>query len=146
MADLKEIIRNYVLENKDRFAEADEDGDGVDDITNEPVIEPEADDNMEIDASDTVSQINRILDASEERVQSVLANVSGADRKLQIIDAMVDYLLRGFPTSSDLPPTVLRDFFIKKFSTGEMNTIDEMSTTAGAPAPATKYAFKVKKK
>ena len=32
MADLKEIIRNYVLENKDRFAEADEDGDGVDDM------------------------------------------------------------------------------------------------------------------
>ena len=140
---LKEIIRSYVLENKAKFMEADEDGDGIDDEIDVQIDKP-------IDSEDDTSgeqafeALLTILDQTGTRISTILKRVDSTKEKMDILNAMVDTVLNGFNTRQDLPNSTLKNYFIQKF--GGSDEMAETSTTAGAPAPATKYAYKLKKK
>ena len=157
--DLKEVVRNYILENYSRLSEEDKDQDGIEDEVDAVVDEPEVDpvvDKPGDDKEDPLSGVNsvqaikRLLDRTDTRLSTELRDITVASTKLKILDDIVDYVLGGFNTTADLPDATLRNHFIKKFGgRPELEVDDEMqevSTTAGAPAPATKYAFKRKKK
>jgi len=103
--------------------------------------------------------VTKLLDSTQQRLTTLLRDITKPENKLRIIDDVLDYVMRGFNTMADLPDATLRNHFIAKFGGEKMNndvpmmdtepeedTVDEMSTTAGVPAPATKYAFKRKKK
>ena len=140
---LKEIIRNYVLENKAKFLEADEDGDGIDDEIDVQIDEP-IDSEEGHEGEKAFANLLAILDSQKQRISTVLRRVDSTQEKVDILDIMVDTVLNGFNTRQDLPDSTLKNYFLQKFG-GESN-VAETSTTAGAPAPATKYAYKLKKK
>ena len=140
--DLKEIVSNYILENYKKeidLKEEDVDGDGIDDTTPE-VVDALA-------GVNSVQAIKTLLDKTDTRISTELRDINKTSTKLSILDSVVDYILGGFNTTADLPDATLRNHFIQKFG-GSNNGVDldEMSTTAGAPAPATKYAYKKKVK
>ena len=147
--DLKEVVRNYILENYSRLSEEDVDNDGIEDEV-DAVIDKPADDEGPLSGVNSVQAIKRLLDKTDTRLSTELKDITVANTKLKILDDIVDYVLGGFNTTADLPDATLRNFFIRKFGgRPELEIDDEMqevSTTAGAPAPATKYAFKRKKK
>jgi len=143
--DLKEVVRNYILENYSRLSEEDKDQDGIEDKVDAVVDEPVDDDPSVEDVDQAYDSVVDLLNSTGQRINSVLRRTDSRDEKLQILNRMVDFILNGFNTREDLPNSMLRDFFMKKFG-GQLSQVDEMSTTAGAPAPATKYAFKRKKK
>ena len=143
--DLKEVVRNYILENYSRLSEEDKDQDGIEDEVDAVVDEPVDDDPSVEDVDQAYDAVIDLLNSTGQRINSVLRRTDSRDEKVQILNRMVDFILNGFNTREDLPNSMLRDFFIKKFG-GQSSQVDEMSTTAGAPAPATKYAFKRKKK
>lgn len=145
MDNLRELIKAAVLERKSKIYEEDLDDDGIED-TVDPVVDVDVEDENGKDSNSVLKQIVRMLDSDEERLASILRGVESTDDKLAIIDEMIQFLLNNFNTRSDLPNAVLRNHFLKMTSQGEKGDIEEMSTTAGAPAPATKYAFKLKKK
>jgi hypothetical protein len=145
--ELKEIVKNYIFENYSRLSEEDKDGDGIEDEV-DPVIDGPTDDKEEVNDSEVqaaLQDIVSLLDASGERVNSILRQADSTESKISILNKMVDFILDGFSTREDLPNSVLRNFFIKKFGSVDADVYEE-STTAGAPAPATKYAFRRKKK
>lgn len=133
---LKEVITKYISENYSRLNEQDED--------------PKA----------SIQGIINLLDSTDTRLSTLIRDINSPENKLMIIDKVLDYVLDGFNTTADIPPATLRNHFIQKFGGDEKDGMDdiadapetdaeeieEMSTTAGAPAPATKYAFKRKKK
>ena len=143
--DLKEVVRNYILENYSRLSEEDVDGDGIEDKVDPEIDEPGDDEDSLGDVDQAYDAVIDLLNSTGQRINSILRRTDSRDEKVQILNRMVDFILNGFNTREDLPNSMLRDFFIKKFG-GQSSQVDEMSTTAGAPAPATKYAFKRKKK
>ena len=148
--DLKEIVRNYILENYSRLSEEDKDQDGIEDEVDAVINEPADDEKDPLSGVSSVQAIKRLLDKTDTRLSTELRDITVANTKLKILDDIVDYVLGGFNTTADLPDATLRNHFIQKFGgRPELEIDDEMqevSTTAGAPAPATKYAFKRKKK
>ena len=143
--DLKEVVKNYILENYSRLSEEDKDQDGIEDKVDAVVDEPGDDEDSLGDVDQAYDAVVDLLNSSGQRINSILRRTDSRDEKVQILNRMVDFILNGFNTREDLPNSMLRDFFMKKFG-GQLSQVDEMSTTAGAPAPATKYAFKRKKK
>lgn len=138
--DLKKIVSNYILENYKKeidLKEEDVDGDGIEDTAPEVVDD--------LAGVNSVQAIKTLLDKTDTRISTELRDITKTSTKLSIIDSVVDYILGGFNTTADLPDATLRNHFIQKFG-GSNNDVDldEMSTTAGAPAPATKYAYKKK--
>jgi hypothetical protein len=137
--NLKHIVKQYILENYK--------------------IKEQEEESTEEKAS--IKGVENLLDSTQQRLTTLLRDITQPENKLKVIDDVLDYVMRGFNTMADLPDATLRNHFIKKFG-GESNnmgdmptvdvvdnaedTVDEMSTTAGAPAPATKFAFKRKKK
>ena len=138
---IKELVQNYILENYSKISEEDIDNDGIEDTVDTDVTPDEEEDVS--DADQALGAIIDLLNTTDERVSAILRQTDSTAEKVAILDKMVDFILGGFNTRQDLPNSTLRDFFIKKF--GGSEDIEEMSTTAGAPAPATKYAFKRKK-
>ena len=143
--ELKELVSNYILENYSKISEEDKDGDGIDDEVDAVVDVSDEEEGDLGDADQALSSIIDLLNTTDQRVSTILRRTDSTQEKVEILNRMVDFVLNGFNTRQDLPNSMLRDFFIKKFG-GSEETVDEMSTTAGAPAPATKYAFKRKKK
>ena len=142
--ELKELVSNYILENYSKISEEDKDGDGIDDEVDAVVDVSDEEEGDLGDADQALSSIIDLLNTTDQRVSTILRRTDSTQEKVEILNRMVDFVLNGFNTRQDLPNSMLRDFFIKKFGGGE-ETVDE-TTTAGAPAPATKYAFKRKKK
>ena len=144
--EVKDQIRNYILENYSKLSEEDVDQDGIDDEVDSDIEEPSKDEDP-LSSVDSVQAIKRLLDSTSTRLSTELRDITQPKTKLSIIDNIVDYVLGGFNTTADLPDATLRNHFIQKFG-GDSGSgeIEEMSTTAGAPAPATKYAFRRKKK
>ena len=138
---IKELVQNYILENYSKISEEDIDNDGIEDTVDTDVTPDEEEDLS--DADQALGSIIDLLNTTDQRVSAILRQTDSTAEKVAILDKMVDFILGGFNTRQDLPNSTLRDFFIKKF--GGSEDIEEMSTTAGAPAPATKYAFKRKK-
>lgn len=139
--DLKKIVSNYILENYKKevdLKEEDIDGDGIEDISPEEVDD--------LAGVRSVQAIKNLLDKTDTRISTELRDITRASTKLSILDSVVDYILGGFNTTADLPNATLRNHFIQKFGGSSDNgtDLDEMSTTAGSPAPATKYAYKKK--
>lgn len=123
------ITKNYVLENRDQEME-----------------------------SASITGIKKLLDSTQQRLSTLLRDITQPETKLQIVDDVVDYILNGFNTMADLPDATLRNHFIDKFGGGEEmdngmeapepepeETVDEMSTSGAAGAYNTKYAFRRKK-
>ena len=144
--DLKELVSNYILENYSKLSEEDKDGDGIEDEVDAVVDDSDKKEDP-LERKNSVQAIKNLLDKTDTRLSTELRDINKTSTKLSILSNIVDYVLGGFNTTADLPDATLRNFFIEKFGGNEMeNGMDEMSTTAGAPAPATKYAFKRKKK
>ena len=146
--DLKETVRNYILENYSKISEEDKDGDGIEDEVGVVVDEP-SEEKDSLAGVSSVQAIKRLLDKTDTRLSTELKDITASSTKLSILDSIIDYVLGGFNTTADLPDATLRNYFIQKFGGRPEveieDNIEEMSTTAGAPAPATKYAFKRKK-
>ena len=143
---IKEQIKNYILENYSKISEEDVDQDGVEDGVDVDIEEPSEEEDPLDDVS-SVQTIKKLLDSTSTRLSTELRDITQTGTKLSILDDIVKYVLGGFNTTADLPDATLRNHFIKMFGGDDANgEIEEMSTTAGAPAPATKYAFKRKKK
>ena len=143
--DLKELVSNYILENYSKISEEDKDEDGIDDEVDAVVDVSDEEEGESGDSDTALSNIVDLLNTTDQRVSTILRRTDSTQEKVEILNKMVDFVLGGFNTRQDLPNSMLRDFFIKKFG-GSEEAVAEMSTTAGAPAPATKYAFKRKKK
>ena len=143
---IKEQIKNYILENYSKLSEEDVDQDGIEDEVDVDIEEPSEKEDPLDDVS-SVQTIKKLLDSTSTRLSTELRDITQTGTKLSILDDIVKYVLGGFNTTADLPDATLRNHFIKMFGgDGANGEIEEMSTTAGAPAPATKYAFKRKKK
>ena len=143
---IKEQIKNYILENYSKISEEDVDQDGIEDEVDVDIEEP-AEEKDPLDDVNSVQTIKKLLDSTSTRLSTELRDITQTGTKLSILDDIVKYVLGGFNTTADLPDATLRNHFIKMFGgDGANGEIEEMSTTAGAPAPATKYAFKRKKK
>lgn len=155
--DLKEVVRNYILENYSRLSEEDVDDDGIEDEVDPVVDEPENDD---LESEQAFKNIIDLLDSTGQRVGAILRRADSTNEKVDILNRMVDFTLNGFTTREDLPNSMLRDFFIRKFGGGDVGdeTMDEQSMTGGGAASqasftagtgeqyATPYAFRRKKK
>lgn len=146
---IKEQIKNYILENYSKLSEEDVDQDGIEDEVDVDIEEPSEKEDP-LSSVDSVQTIKKLLDSTSTRLSTELRDITQTGTKLSILDDIVKYVLGGFNTTADLPDATLRNHFIKMFGGRpdlEIDSeIEEMSTTAGAPAPATKYAFKRKKK
>lgn len=130
--ELKEVIRNYILENKEKMYEAPED-----DQDDEEVV----DDAPEKDASGDF--IQGIL-ASDPSIAADLGKITNPRQKIDILDGFIDFVLNAMGRNN-IPSSDLRNYALRKFANTDQE-VNEESTTAGVPAPATKYAYKLKKK
>jgi len=134
--DLKEIIGKYIVENysKNKVEEQKEDMDVI------------------------TTAYNAIENASDERMFQALRSITSLPEVAQLYRMLLDFINQNTPAANlstdqaiqflsgddidDAEEEIKQDIEIDS----EEETVDEMSTTAGAPAPATKYAFKRKKK
>ena len=134
--DLKEIIGKYIVENysKNKVEEQKEDMDAI-----------------------TIAY-NAISNASDERMFQALRSITSLPEVAQLYKMLLSFINQNTPAADlstdqaiqflsgkdidDAEEEIEQDIEIDS----EEETVDEMSTTAGAPAPATKYAFKRKKK
>ena len=136
--DLKEIIGKYIVENysKNKVEEQKEDMDVI------------------------TTAYNAIQNASDERMFQALRSITSIKDVAQLYKMLLSFINQNTPAADlstdqaiqflsgdDIPvkrdeEEIEQDIEIDS----EEETVDEMSTTAGAPAPATKYAFKRKKK
>ena len=141
---IKESIKSYILENysKKKIEEQEDDLEGT------------------LDLSDNVAAARKALfETPDEKIIQAFRNILSLEEAAQLYVSLLDFINDKAP-APDLDP----DIAIKYLSgaedrdekeqepevdievDAEEETVDEMSTTAGAPAPATKYAFKRKKK
>jgi len=134
--DLKEIIGKYIVENysKNKVEEQKEDMDVI------------------------TTAYNAIENASDERMFQALRSITSLKDVAQLYRMLLTFINQNTPAANlstdqaiqflsgndieDAEEEIEQDIEIDS----EEETVDEMSTTAGAPAPATKYAFKRKKK
>lgn len=134
--ELKNLVKNYILENYKNIKENDDDQEKA-----------------------SIVGIKKLLDSTQERLTTMLRNITQPQNKLAVLDDVVNYVLNGFNTREDLPDATLRNHFIDIFGGGsdvennndieepsvDEEPIDEMSTSAGAGAYLSKYAYKRKK-
>jgi len=146
--DLKEIVSNYILENYSKKKVEEQDMASDDQLGD---IDPQV-----------LETRKALFNVSDERLVQSLRDIVTTEQVGQLVVQMLDFLNRFTPA-----PNLDRDLAIKFIQGAERNrdfdaskrevepevdvdaeeeTVDEMSTTAGAPAPATKYAFRRKKK
>lgn len=126
-AELKEIIRNYVSERMNEQEQMD------------PVTKA----------------VDALKNVQDEKLLQSLRNITTIKQVGDLLLKTLDFVNAQTPA-----PDLSRDLAIQVFQgfepdeevdaidmdAEEEETVDEMSTTAGAPAPATKYAFRRKKK
>ena len=143
--DLKELVSNYILENYSKKKIKEED---------------EASPEQLKDVGSKVLEFRKALfNLSDERLIQSLRDIVTVEQVGEIMVQMLDFINKTTPAPNlnrDLAIKFLqgsdrdRDFDASKREVepevdAEEETVDEMSTTAGAPTPATKYAFKRKK-
>ena len=142
---IKEQIKNYILENYSKISEQEK---NETDLLKD--LDPE------------VAEVrNNLFNVADERLVQSLKNIVSVEQTGQLIVQMIDFINKETPAPSinkDLAIKYIqgaesRDFNVDDFESEveiepetEEESVEEMSTTAGAPAPATKYAFKRKKK
>ena len=148
--DLKEIVSNYILENYSKKKVEEQDMASDDQLGD---IDPQV-----------LEARKALFGVSDERLVQSLRDIVTTEQVGQLMVQMLDFINRFTPAPNldrDLAIKFIqgterdRDFDASKREVepevdieidAEEETVDEMSTTAGAPAPATKYAFKRKKK
>ena len=127
-SELKEIVRNYISE---RIQEQDK-------------MDPVA------------KAVSALKNVQDEKLLQSLRNITTLEQVGDLLLKTLDFVNTQTPApdlSRDLAIQVFQGFepdeevdAIDMDAEAEEETVDEMSTTAGAPAPATKYAFRRKKK
>ena len=144
--DLKEIVSNYILENYSKKKIEEQDEASYEQLGD---IDPQV-----------LEARKALFGVSDERLVQSLRDIVTTEQVGQLMVQMLDFINKFTPAPNldrDLAIKFIqgaerdRDFDASKREVepeadAEEETVDEMSTTAGAPAPATKYAFKRKKK
>ena len=142
---IKEQIKNYILENYSKISEQEKNKT-----------------NVLKDLYPEVAEVrDNLFNVADERLIQSLKNIATVEQTGQLIVQMIDFINKETPApfiTKDLAIKYIqgaesRDFNVDDFESEveiepetEEESVEEMSTTAGAPAPATKYAFKRKKK
>ena len=134
--DLKELVSNYILENYSK-KEINEQEEGVDVISNAYEAIENASDERMFQALRSITSLKDVAKLYTMLLDFINNNTPAADLSK---DQAIQFL-SGEPLEDEVESNSEVDIEVD----AEEDTVDEMSTTAGAPAPATKYAFKRKK-